>query len=361
MSTLRSATYLALLGGLALGTGCIAEGDDVAGDDENVGVTEQDVGAGCSPWVCGSNDPYLSVFFHELSEKGAVNAEGLKLLGIEMAPGDMWSVDVVNGKIWAKKPGFASTAAVAGKRMRVVGNGKKYWLNITWQGNTNYYPVGSGVTPAYRIKYVEDSDPDQVQTFICSNPGQYQGEYDTLFQDKFTVVLFEGERYNATTKRIVGYDNSWFNVGCAGHVLAKMHLTHHSSVGALTPGYATTANERQTMMKMYTADYCKDGTSFTIGGEKLSWKDDHGWLPHYYPVATLSLEARWDKDGPICLETPRLKGSADPLALFLWPGGVDAAITARCPATRPPTCSSIGQNLDPDKTEGAHLTSANPP
>jgi hypothetical protein len=362
MSTLRSASYLALLGGLVVGTGCMVEGDDV-GDDEQTGVVDQEVGAGCSPWVCGSNDPYLSIYFHELPDLiGMSNPEGFTLLGMVVGP-QMYNLDVVNGELRGWKAGFAPVtgAALANKVIKVKGpDGKVYNLKIVGAPSTTpLYPVGSGTTPAYQIEYTIQGDPDQRARNICDNPGQYLGEYDTLFQNKWTVVLFETERFDAKSKRITGNNHKFFNIGCAGHILSKMHLTHHSIVTGVG-AYATTPEERQTMMKMYAADYCKDGTSFTIGGEDLSWTDDHGWLPHYYPLASLSLEARWNKDGPICVESPRLKGSMDPLATTLFPAGVEAAIAARCPAAVPPTCSSLGQSLDPGKLEGAHLVSANP-
>ena len=112
---------------------------------------------------------------------------------------------------------------------------------------------------------------------------------------------------------------------------------------------------------MYTADYCGDGTSFTIFGENLGWKDNHGWFSYYYPLPSLTLEARWGPDGPICLESPRLTGSTDPLVGIEFPNGVDQAIDDQCLPTRPPTCSSLGQSTNVWQLYGNHLVTAYPP
>jgi hypothetical protein len=366
-SLLRSASLIVLMGSFA---GCMVEGgdDSVAGDDQSSDVSPALFGTQCSPLVCGSNSPCLSTaspcdgFFTDLPMTiGATNTEGFTMLGMVVA-GEMWDLNVTHGVLSAVKPGNPPIvgAALNNKIFKVKGpDGTVYRIRIASQANTNLMPLGTGTTRAYELVYAW-GNPDNPEYFICDHVDHVTGEYDSLWQPKQTVVLFEGELYNQYKKTIKGYSNAYFNVGCAGNVLSKMDLTHHSTV---TSGgaYTTTAAERQTMLKMYTADYCRDGTSFTVYGEKLGWEDDHDWFSNYYLPAPLQLEARWNKDGPLCLESPRLKGTTDPLANFLWPaasGGVDGAITAHCPATRPPTCTSLGQSTDVTKTYSGHLVSA---
>jgi hypothetical protein len=367
-SLLRSAPLILLVGSLA---GCVIEGGDdgaAAGDDQ-IGddVTPTPYVLKCDPLTCGSNSPCLSTndpcdgFFTDLPMIiGQSNSEGYTMLGMEVA-GEMWNLRVQNGVLSAVKGANPPVvgAALNGKIFKVKGpDGTVYRVRIVSQANTSLMPLGTGVTRAYQLVYAWGS-PDTPERYICDHVDHVTGEYDSLWQPKETVVLFEGELYNQYTKAIKGYNNDYFNIGCAGNVLSKMDLTHHSTV---TSGgaYTTTPAERQTMLKMYTADYCKDGTSFTVFGARLGWEDNHDWFTNYYltdPVPP-QLEARWNMDGPICLESPRLKGSTDPLAAYLWPGGVDAAITAHCPATRPPTCTSLGQDTNVTKTYGGHLVSA---
>jgi hypothetical protein len=360
MSMLRAASLFAVT---VVGAGCVVdEADDSITDDE-LGEVEQAAGQQtCPKWVCGANDPLLSVYFHELSELGEENEEGLKLIGMQVGP-LLYKVDVTNGELRGKRPGFADIAGAAlqNKIIKVAGGGKTFLLKIEDPpAMTPLFPPGSGSTYAYRITFTVEGQSDRAVN-LCSAPTNYLGEYDTLFQNKWTVVLFEGDRYDAKGKRIKGFSNDWFNVGCAGHALSKLDLTHHTTV---TSGgaFVTSIAEREAELSMYTANYCPGtGISFTVGGEDLGWIDDKGWFDYWYAIPTLTLEARWNEQGAVCLEEPRLAGTVDPLALQLFPAGVDAAITAKCGSQRPKKCSDLGQSKDVEKLEGFHLVSANPP
>jgi hypothetical protein len=366
MSTLRSASFVVIA---ALATACVAQGDDVeVGDDETpTGEVEQGILKPCDGYVCGANSPCMSTgtpcdkYFYELPTMiGSVNPEGFKLLGMKVGMQD-YNLSVVNGELRGVKAGWPPVIGLqlVNKLIRVLGpDGTTFVIKIKSVTTTNLYPFGSGSTPAYEFVYYIEGN-DQYQRNVCSAPETLTGEYDTLFQNKWTAVVFEGpETYKAATKTIrTPAISGLFNVGCAGHILAKMHLTHHSAVTGVG-AYATTPAQRQAFMKMLSADYCGDGTAFTVAGQPLSWADDLGYLPHYYPAATL--EARWTKDGPLCLEKPRLKGTADPYAISLFGPDIDIAINAHCGATRPKKCSALGQSLDINKFYGAHLVSANP-
>jgi hypothetical protein len=367
-TVLRSSSVLALIAGF--GAGCmIEEGDDVAGGDDQTSEVTQAAGVTCSPWVCGSNDPDLSVYFHELSVSPAKqNAEGLSVLGFDVGAAFLWNVGVKNGELYAWKPGAplvqVTGAALIGKSIKIKNNntGNVWRIRVNNVTSTPLWPAGSGSMPAYELKSSDDADPDHNEKWLCSNPDSLLGEYDTLNQNKWTVVLFEGDRFSATSKTITGWDKTWFNVGCAGHVLAKLALTHHTTVTSKVggPAYLHDQREDQAMMKMYTADYCGDGTAFTVGGTELGWIDSHAWSPYYYPILTLKLEARWTDVGPSCLQKPRLVGTADPLAINLFGPDINAAIDAHCGATRPKKCSDIGESTDVTKLYEAMFVSAKP-
>jgi hypothetical protein len=363
---LRTSTLLAVVTGFGLaGAGCIAEEGDDTVDDENIDTVEQAI-AGCSKLVCGENSPWLNTFFHDLNENGTANAEGVKLLGIWFPLGAGFQK---YDKVWVdgdqlKAQLGATVKSGAGVKNAVlralnVNTGELFFLRIHNVVTTNLYPVGSGTTWAYDMR-VTVFGSDQHERTLCTKAGQLHGEEDTLFQNKFTAVLFDGERYLAEPKLVGGPAADWFNIGCAGATLQKMHLTHRSKVSG-TGLYATTVGERQAMLKMLTADYCKTGKAFTLGGVDLGWTDDDGSLPYVYPTATLTLDGRWGSAGPLCIQTPRLTGSTDPLYATLFGGDIETAIDTECPLTRPPKCSDLGQSLDPTKLYGAHLVSATPP
>jgi hypothetical protein len=103
-----------------------------------------------------------------------------------------------------------------------------------------------------------------------------------------------------------------------------MHLMRHTAAGAWTadgrvgsdglPPYYTTIAERQAMLKMFTADYCGAGRSFTVDGQDLHYGDANHWYPGtpsldhsggVIPSGTGSVEALWDDKGAVCLDEPR--------------------------------------------------------
>jgi len=129
-------------------------------------------------------------------------------------------------------------------------------------------------------------------------------------------------------------------------------LTGH--VAAL-PTFSTSVPERQTMLRVFGANYCpltsaNVGKPFTVAGTHLIWKDAHGYNTFAHPAT--SLEARWSTDGVMCLATPRgvADNTVDMQAAFKF--GVEAEFTPTC--TRPRMCADLSTNPD-----GAYVVSAN--
>src|SRR6185295_14217582 len=84
------------------------------------------------------------------------------------------------------------------------------------------------------------------------------------------AILFEGDRIDLVHKTVaVEPDPDWFTIGCSGHVLAKLHLTRNTIASTRSvPGVESFAG-RQATLKLLTADYCGDGTAFTVAGQQL--------------------------------------------------------------------------------------------
>jgi hypothetical protein len=117
------------------------------------------------------------------------------------------------------------------------------------------------------------------------------------------AILFSGERYDAVRKTVTATGpatDGWVNIACATTVLAKLLLERHTEASQDVP---TTRDERQAMLKMFTADVCGDGTSFTVHGQPLFWADAKGITR--LPNAPSRLEAVWDESGAVCLEHAR--------------------------------------------------------
>jgi hypothetical protein len=197
---------------------------------------------------------------------------------------------------------------------------------------------------------------------LCTNPPRRDGD-DTLTMTGpyvFHTLLFEGDRIDAKKKSDNSVDDSWFNLGCAGHALAKMALTGHTEASRNAGTFNTTLAERQTMLKMLAADYCGDGTPFTVSGQPLNWRDDRGTMKLAALLASppqpLILESRWTADGAACLDKPRVDVHWTQLGDQVFGPDVYDKVLNNCPAKMPPPCADSSFN-----TAGYHLLTATVP
>ena len=350
--------------------GCVAVADDEVVD---LDLTTQQA-ASCPKWLCGSNDPRVTSSiaglsqFHELNKTGIANKEGMTVLGLDVpaAPGraaGTYNVDVTGAKLYGKKSGLStlSGAGLVGTSILVKWAGRTNKLKIIAVGTTKLWPDTGATAETYRIdqRDQDETDDSVPWTNLCSmaeslppDDGGMGGPL--LGMNKWSVVLYEGERVDSVSKVISAGSTDWFNIGCAGHVLAKTFLTRHTwaSQGG---GYTNTRDQRQAMLRMYVADYCGDGTPFTQSGEPLGWVDDKNWFSYLF--LTPKLEARWGPNGATCLEVPRM-AETDTAGKAFFPD-IEAAIAKRC--KRPPTCTAKDGSVDPTKFFGTHIVSANPP
>ena len=140
-----------------------------------------------------------------------------------------------------------------------------------------------------------------------------------------------------------------------------MALTGHTEAAHVNHTFTTTLAERQAMLKMFAADYCGDGTVFTVAGQPLNWADDHGTMKMtalmFSPPQPLVLEARWNEKGAVCLNKPRVDVHWTALgAATFAPDPVYPQIQAWCPGTMPPQCDDA--SFSPG---GYHLVTATVP
>lgn len=307
--------------------------------------------------MCGSNSPEIdNMGLHELHVGGYRNAERFK---IEKAVKDgvAYDIRVRGGVLQALKDGTVvlSGGAVVGLTL-VVTNDRVpdllYEIRVAEMTRlTRYRAELDGVYPAmpsYVLEWTSNAS-EMYKTWknICRDPDTAD---DTLGMDRFQSVLFEGDRIRALDKTVYGLDVNWFNIGCAGHALSKMHVTAHTHA-AQAAGFTTTRDDRTTMLKMLAADYCGDGSSFTVPGVQLTWadaRDTMNFSPMFAPV-----EARWSTRGAECLDTPRViaNPTEESAALFGKDGkALRIEIEKRCGRVIPP-CTSRLQT---------HLVSGNP-
>jgi ADYC domain len=340
--------------------GCVTTDDEVAAFEQEV-ITDPEK---CDPQYCGLNGGAFSDggFFWELNLDGLVNTKGYSIVNARKN-GLVYHLNVVNGRLSATGEALPITltgtelvgleirlkrlvnAQLSFRTLRIeaVSQAAEYWAHP--HPNNPWAPPTPKIE-TYRFFYFGDNSP--IGAMLCQHGTAWQPTNGVTQMAQGHALLFEGERLDINTLRVVSSSNRWFNIGCAETVLAKLQLTGHTGAAA-SAGFATSIAERQTMLKMLAADYCGKGKSFTVAGQPLRWRDDQGTMTVAADFA-MALEARWDSRGAICLNTPRLRANPPPDSPPWLPSSVDAAIAAEC--SRPPTC--------PVFATAPHLTSYNP-
>jgi len=323
----------------------------------------------CQGGDCPTNSPVIATFpFHELPVSvKQKNPEGFSVLDLRLG-NHSYTLDVKDGHLRALGGATAVTgSALTGAQLWLARDGRRYAVRVTSVANVAMWARLDPAKPAPRIEAywldwaeIVNSTPGEWRN-VCADAMLPDGTRDLLGAPNYLTFVFEGERIDANARVITGFDPRWFNLGCAGHTLAKMDLMGH--VGAAQSlGYVTTVDERQAIMKMFSADYCGGGYPFTVPGIPLMWFDDKGWTQPPVPGARLRIEARWSASGAECLAVPRVTANPSAESRALWPAGVELDIKARCPTPVPPAKQSPPPCSDADLTnfDGDHLVTANP-
>jgi ADYC domain len=177
-----------------------------------------------------------------------------------------------------------------------VNNAVSFWIGPT-----------TPFVETYELAYIDPKN--NFHEKLCDTPPAPQEGDDNghAWQAPLEAVLFTGDRYLEDTREVTDISASgtqhWFNIGCAGSALMKLHLNRHTTASALT-GFTATKNERQAMFKMFASDLYGDGTVFTRKGVPLRWQNLNSW--EKLTGFEHAFEARWNEKGAQCLDTHRL-------------------------------------------------------
>jgi hypothetical protein len=296
----------------------------------------------CPEWGCGTNSPTVGdgFVFDELDSSGApVGPHHIKISNPTLG-GQPVQLNVERHFLSAKDDkgvtydlrGLIGTTftlnAVTGS-----GESSSYELviaDVVYDDSTlpNGVPHNSvlhfwaGVSepvPYYRIVVLPLPGDNSKPKSICKASSEPLWEAVTDY-----AIAFSGDHYDASAKTVTstGEGSSLFNLACAGAAPAKMHLMRHTDAGSYVAApdrfhprqdYPTKIAQRQAMLKMFTADYCGTGRSFTVDGQPLSYGDRKHW---YLDTPTIlsggvlapsgsTMEALWNETGAVCLDMPR--------------------------------------------------------
>lgn len=287
---------------------------------------------------------------HELNLDGLSNAQGIALetggAAAKITKGLVeYELTVSGSRIVGTRPGSPplTGGALVGAELRLNKNGQTHLITIDTVRTISYsYAIGSpGTLEAYRFSWIDSAQQPSVRHSLCANSPEAPIELFSMELDE--AIVFETDRFDAASKTMdpVG-DPRWFNIGCAGHTLAKMHLTRNT-IASGAAAHGVSANDRQATLKMLVADYCGTGKAFTVAGEPLRWKG--GAMTSFY-TPPVSLEARWTHQGAACLNVPRLRDTSSPLAPELWPD-LDAAVAVECSIRRALPSTSTTSTVTP--------------
>lgn len=320
-------------------------------------------------WGCGDNGPLVDgVPFWWVSLEGQIN-NGVKFDGPSndvkfisaTKHGNPILLDVENNvlRYLYRSPEWRYHDELVGVVIRLEIKGKRYDIYIDEvhygrNGAEYWTEIPSGSAETYKLHWQDVVGGSRGP--VCKSIVSFNSFTDTFTDD---VLIFEGDHYDPETLAITNTPTepeatSVFNIACKGSLPAKMALSRRTNatnpeyalkkpgLGGLIPGRDN--DDRQALARAFAAEYCP-GISFTHQGHKLRIRDrkrtllhdpDLGWddeEPYHY-------EAVWDRNGAVCLETPRLsifdenfgkKSEKD-----VW-----TAVNRLCRSTRiPPRCSS---------------------
>jgi hypothetical protein len=288
----------------------------VASPEDVENETQVHQALGCQAWGCGTNSPIVGdgLMFDELDASGTyANRGGLRISYAKLGDGTLATV----------KGERQSLVAYSYDGRRFVGTeleGMVIRLHHETKGDyeilvERYYPQNlwywAGVAdnvPAYEMKARKVGETYFKET-VCKNDPLTTDPHWTGIEH--ATIVFQGDRYDPVAKKVweTSSKDPWFNIACAGTTPAKLHLMRHTRAGSYradgTIAYDTTVAERQAMLKMFVADYCGTGRSFTVDGQPLNYNDSNHWYRAARPFTLADQEALWSADGVVCIDRVR--------------------------------------------------------
>lgn len=246
-------------------------------------------GWNCPTCISGlGNSPVVDkVAIHGLALDSTPNVDGVRLLGgvtgdgmpftlgFDRTTDNFYGLDEDGGVIFAPNE-------MINKALVLDVNGQQRLLRITGHvDGVASWATGAPPVSVYRAVY---ENPQGALVPLCpsANPDE---QWFTLIADQLV------DRKNSNLVAAPG----WVSFACVNEALGKMKFLNYHATGS-------TARRKATLL-MLTADYCGDGTHFTVSGVPVAWRDTAGTVQP--PFAENELEAMWDDNGAICLNTPR--------------------------------------------------------
>lgn len=277
-------------------------------DDPSAVVEERDYavkskGGECPPWECGYNSAEVNGrAIRELNLDGEANADGVRIVGF-VAPAGLlgdYALTVEDDELVARAGEKALRgAALIGATIVVSSPGLLKLpvpIKVAGYAEQTAWADGAAKVPSYALVY-PDVDALLGLRDVCN--GELLGPLTG------TAVVLGGETYDLASKTVNPDQDRWLTIACAGSAAAKLRLMNYGPQSDFDgEGHPATPAQRQATLKMLTADYCGDGTSYTANGTPLAWENAEGTVQTSTKHG--ALEGVWGPAGALCLEATRL-------------------------------------------------------
>lgn len=255
--------------------------------------------------VGGSNSAHVNNYaINTLGLDGQANDAGVRIVGIKSPANNSYDLRTEGDRIFAWDSSTMTIAAIdaglIGWKIQLGGSISAEIVIMGYDATIPSWAAGASPISAYAFAY--DEDP--------KSPGELVNVCPDYLNDptEKAVTLLRGVVIDEDTKEVSDAD-AWMTIACFGNAAAKMKLANYSRFADYTgTGTAASRAQRQATIRMITADYCGDGTSFTSDGVALDWLNriERVTPQHNSTPAWADVEAIWDEDGAICLNTPRV-------------------------------------------------------
>ena len=295
----------------------------------------------CPDTKCGLNGIWLGrgVPFRTLHlTPGRANERSLAILyakgtNAEGESDRLLTINITNDVLRGTPAGGTEIPALKGWRLflgksTACGPQVEYILKIEDITSTDFWAQRTGLSQTFpKYKFSAKRMSDGCDLKVCKPGISNNNGFPNI---DGTAVIFRGDYYNddnytVSSSPTNSTDNDVFNIACLGTTISKLHLLRHTSASN-NPATAPPTQERTTMLKLISADYCGDGKTrstmdghpFTIDGTTIKFGFDNSLSNLQLTAAsgyTLTfpvnpIEALWSRDGggATCIGTPRLPG-----------------------------------------------------
>lgn len=329
-STRRGVRLLVVTLAAVLQAACWAP-DELCGD-EQCGTGASGLIGPCESFGCGGNASIGASAFHEL-RVGLPNEEGIVITGFNSGTGAVGRLalrtpmvldlqgDRIVGLVDGQPPveGRELVGATIHLQLR---SGRPAYLRIMATEETEFWvsaEAGPAKATVYAFNYALGTSLPGSSTqrawghSLCapSTTDEIPDPRPTLESGSAQYgnlsVAFAGDRYDSRRGTVeVPGDPGWFNIACVGTALAKTHLLRHTTAGNGSTE-SPSRDERQAMVKLFSADYCGDGSAYARSGTPLFFQDQAGRFDPtpWFGDRVAEVEAIWTAGGALCLDEPR--------------------------------------------------------